>query len=245
MGAAWRDVVNLIKSQQSLVALIAGLFVFLPNLAMGWFTPAPPVVPTGTDVTALIDVMGDYYVQVLPWMLGLAVVSTIGLLGLYHLWVAPRAMSVGAALGRSLAMTPAYLLATLLTAFPIALGFLLFVLPGIYLFARLSQIGPAMVARDSANPIAAIANSWAVTRGNGWRVAGFFVLLMVIAGIVYAITTGAVGGLLGVLMPADSAHWVLTPIVAALTAALTVFQAAVIAAVYRQLGSNAHGDVFA
>ena len=245
MGAAWRDVVNLVKSQQSLVILIAGLFVFLPNLAMGWFTPAPPVVPTGADINTLLDVMGDYYRQVMPWMLLLTVVATIGTLGLFHLWVAPRATSVGAALGRSVAMTPGYLLATLLTAIPIGVGIFLFVVPGLYLFARLSQVGPAMVARDSANPVTGIAQSWAITRGNGWRIVGFLVLVMLIAVILYAISTAAVGALLGVLMPASGAQWVLTPIVSALTAVLSVFQAAVLAAIYRQLGAGARGDVFA
>ncbi len=75
---------------------------------------------------------------------------------------------------------PYMLLANVITTFLIFTGFLLFVLPGIWLFSRLFLV-PYLVMLKKQTPFEAIANSYQFTRGYSMTILIDIILLIIIA----------------------------------------------------------------
>lgn len=115
----------------------------------------------------------------------------------------------------------------------------------LWLTARLCCMGPAMAARQSYNPLDAIAESWRITRAGQWRIVGYFVViglvLMVVSGIVGAMAVGAMmsgaGGAASIV--AIFAVSLITGI------PLAFLYAAVPYGLYRELGEEDRSDIFA
>jgi hypothetical protein len=85
----------------------------------------------------------------------------------------------------------------LLTAFGVALGFLLLVVPGIMLAVAWSVVVPVLIA-ERRRVLDTFGRSAALTRGNRWRIFGLF-LLSLLAMVVILAVVGIVGGLAGVI----------------------------------------------
>lgn len=60
------------------------------------------------------------------------------------------------------------------------IGFLLFVIPGLYFFVKLSQAVYAYFLRPGENPVG---RSWEATNGHFWQTAGFYLLISIFIGI--------------------------------------------------------------
>lgn len=77
-----------------------------------------------------------------------------------------------------------YLVAGLLYAAVVAAGFLLLILPGLYLLVRLSFF-PYAIA-DGLGPLEALSKSWQLTKGQFWGILGLFFVqfLVLVAGII-------------------------------------------------------------
>lgn len=60
------------------------------------------------------------------------------------------------------------------------LGIILLILPGIYVYFRLVFV-PVCVVVEEAGPMEAFNRSWALTKGNFWRVFGYFLVASLIA----------------------------------------------------------------
>ena len=55
----------------------------------------------------------------------------------------------------------------LLTGLMLGVGFLLLIIPGLYLMGRLAFVAPLVADRAIRNPVEVIATSWRMTHGNG------------------------------------------------------------------------------
>lgn len=108
---------------------------------------------------------------------------------------AGEGLSVGEVLLDGLRRFGAVFVAVLLAGLATIGGFILLVIPGIYLMVRLAFAGQA-AAVDRAGPVAAFRESMRITRGCWWRVAGIL-LLVVLASVVLSAAAApfaAVGG---------------------------------------------------
>jgi hypothetical protein len=104
-------------------------------------------------------------------------------------------LSLGAALGAGLQRLPGILLASLLCVLAIGVGFILLVIPGIYVFGKLQLWLVAMFAED-ASALDSLKISWRLTAKRWWR----GTLILSVAAIliyVFALTFGIVGGIVG------------------------------------------------
>lgn len=69
--------------------------------------------------------------------------------------------------------------AGIIAAIMVILGFLLLIIPGIYLLLRLSYLYP-VIANEDVGPIEAIKRSFALTKGNLWEIIGAIGVLTVV-----------------------------------------------------------------
>ncbi|MGH7526014.1 MAG: glycerophosphoryl diester phosphodiesterase membrane domain-containing protein [Gemmatimonadales bacterium] len=86
---------------------------------------------------------------------------------------------------------------SLLVAIVVGIGFILLLIPGIILACGLILAFPALVLEPGSTPVAALARSWALTRGSRWRIFGLLLTLLVLLYIPFI----AIGGIAAVLLP--------------------------------------------
>ncbi len=221
MGKAWTQATGLIGANRDTISAIAGLFFFLPALALALFAPElsnpEPAAPTNADPQAAMQAMMDQMTQAYAdnWALfaAMTLAQFIGSLSLLALLSDRAKPTVREALTTGLGSLPSYLGAQLLSALGVALaigiplglvaaagspiavvlvGMVLLVV-GLYVFIKFMLIGPVIAIDGFRNPITALARSWRLTKGNSLRIAAFLALLFFTIGIIAALVTGILG----------------------------------------------------
>lgn len=224
MGQAWNDAVALLRANQQVVLVVAGVFFFLPNLALLLLMPVPAAeaearaasgnVDFGEVLAAAGQVYADYW-----WQLVLvSLLTAVGTLGLMALLTDRSRPTVGEALKTGVKCLLPYIGVQLVTGFIVG-GILLLIIVGggaaglgaglllglvglvamTYLLVKFSLTLPVIVIENVMNPIAAIGRSWTLTKGNSVRLFVFYLLLLLVFGVIAAVLgiVGNVAGLVG------------------------------------------------
>ena len=180
-NAVWADTLRLTRTHWAALIAIAGVFIFLPTLLVNHFFPmADP--PEGVDLQIYVQFVLDYYSRnALPVVLQSFVVMT-GSAAMLRLAFA-RGGTVGAALLFAIALLPVYSVLIVLMNLAVGAGFMLLLVPGLYLWGRLLPASPAMVAEERRNPIDALGRGWALSEGHGWLIISLYLLVAIPAGI--------------------------------------------------------------
>lgn len=233
--AAWADLAAMAKNNASVLAILAGAFLLLPNFAELLFAPPPNI--RGFDWNALRQ-MEDYYRENALVLILCNLPVWLGSAGILSLLLDPRRLTVGDALKSGLRLLPSVIVLNWLTELAIVTGLLLLLVPGIYLIGRLMLAAPAQMAERIGNPIRAMGRSFALTAGNGWRIAGFVALIVVVAVIVASAVNAVLGILFNLVLPNDilgAGLALLRSTIGATTALLILLLGA---ALYRQLAPS-------
>lgn len=122
MGKAWTDATGLIGANRDTFGAIAGLFFFVPSLALAFFAPElsapPPDAPPGADpqlvMQAMINQQMQAYLDNWALVLGTLLLQFLGSLSLLALLAERARPTVGEALGIGLAGLVPYAAALLL-----------------------------------------------------------------------------------------------------------------------------------
>lgn len=187
----WNEAMALIRRHRPVLVALAGAFYFLPNLFVAYLAPFEVPRQGISLVEAMVaHVRGNWAILIAATLVELA-----GTLAVLNLLLKPGGRTVGAAIAGSLALLPTVFVAGFLTNLMLLAGFVLLVLPGIYLLGRLALVPASIVGEEQRNPLAAIRRSLALTQSRGWAVAGLFVLVFVLA----AVTGIAISSALGVV----------------------------------------------
>ena len=265
MGKAWTQATGLIGSNRDTIGAIAGLFFFLPSLALALFAPElvnpEPAAPAGADpqvaMQAALDQMSKAYTDNWALFLALTIVQFVGSMSLLALLTDRGRPTVGEAMGIGIRSIPTYLAAQILSALAVGLavgiplgivaaagspiaavlvGFVL-VLVGAYLFVKFSLIAPVIAIDGVRNPITALSRSWRLTKGNSFRIVAFVLLLFFTIGIISALVSGILGLVFSALggQIADIGNGLVS---AAVNTFIGVIFLVVIAAVHRQLAGH-------
>lgn len=236
------DAWSMFRRHQEVLMTVAGMFIFLPTLALLLLVPVAPPWPdsgaTEPEIQAGATKLAAWIVDNTSMFAAAAIASLYGALAISAFLLDPGCADLRAAMARALRLLPRYMLAALLILIPASLGLFVLILPGIYIIGRTMLIGPTLVAERPITATAAIMRSIALTRGNG---------------LVLAALTG-IGLIAGQVLPApfqrideamravDAANPVMIAIVDSAAAALaTVVALATILiriALYRQLASS-------
>jgi hypothetical protein len=106
--------------------------------------------------------------------------------------------SFGDCLGRGLAMLPRVVIGAILATIAVAIGLVLFFIPGIILLLMWWVFVPVIVV-EGAGITAAFGRSRALTKGHRWGILGLLIIVGVLQAVVQMIV-GFIGGVLGTLV---------------------------------------------
>lgn len=242
--AAW----TLWRRDRALLLPIAGLLMFVPQLALVLLVPPMPRPPAGDTSPAAIDswtqgftawaqANGGWYV-----LAPLAtLMATLTLVALYTDRARPTA---GQALARAAGLLLRYVLATILVTLPMGalllaalpapvLGYVL-ALPIFYIFGRTLLIAPVLVAERPIGAIAAVGRSWRLTAGQGLVLTGIYASVAVAGPLV-----GSVLLAVGEALPANPVITTIAGAAASAVAAAAGLTIALVQAViYARLASK-------
>lgn len=234
MSAAWDDAKRLLAAHQSMVWTIAGVFIFLPQLVMGLVAPTPAAV-TGMTPEAQLEATMAVLWSIFPFALVAALLTLLANAAILRLWLSRTSISVADALKIAAGLILPLFLMQILASVATFIGFLLLIVPGIYVAIRFCVAFSYAVDMNIRNPIEALAGSWRLTNGNVLRIflflffltiAAFVLIILVSLFIPVMAMIPAIGILLGNVLNG------------AITTIVSVVFLAVIAAIYRQLVVN-------
>lgn len=100
---------------------------------------------------------------------------------------AGRTPALGRTFQAALDVFPLVLATIILTTLGTALGVVLLIIPGIYVFVRWSLACPAAVVEEVDGPVDAIGRSWGLVAGSWWRVFGILLLTFILASLAGAL----------------------------------------------------------
>lgn len=258
LDTAWKDTTGLLSRNRGLLAVIAGVFFFLPYAALAIALPGMgdlEAAQASGNLDAMMGAINDLYASYWWVYLILAIVQGIGLLAMLALVRRRANPTVGQALSTGVKSVPTYIAAQLLQTalFAIVAGLLigvgavtglpaLAVLGGViafvvvcYIVTKLSLAAPVIAIDGELNPIRALQRSWALTRGNSIRLF-FFYLLLLAAFVVLSIVISLVLGLAFAIAGEQAALLGEAVISGLLNAIMIVVIVCVLAAVHTQLG---------
>lgn len=258
LDTAWKDATGLLSRNLGLLAVIAGVFFFLPNAGIMVGLPEMEALQkaqaTG-DVDIMMAAVSDLYLGYWWLFLILAIIQGIGLLAMLALLQRRANPTVGEALTTGTRSVVSYIVAqliqsiglvivaTLLFGVGAAMGLpLLAALGGVlafvvicYIATKLSLIAPIIAIEGELHPLRALRRSWALTSKNSIRLFAFYALL-VIAFVVLSAVLSLVLGLVFALAGEQAALLGEAIVSGLVNAAMIVAMVCVLAAVHTQLG---------
>lgn len=254
---AWKDTTQLLGANFSLLAIIGGVFLFLPYATLLIVMPDAgginqPEMAANQD--AALAALMDFYRSYWWLMLALALVQSVGLLAMLALLKQRARPTVADALRTGLRSVLSYFgaqviqsflllfVATILVSIGVlagsnglaVLGAILAVILAAYVLTKLSLVAPVIAIDGKLNPIAALQRSWRLTKGHSVRLVGFYLLLLlafVVCASIFSLLATFVFALLG-----EEAALFGSAIVSALVSAgFMIMMAGILAAVHTQL----------
>lgn len=164
-GEIWQATLATVRPQFWTLFAVAAPFTLLVDMIMALYGPAMPLTMAGfTPRVALLLV-------IIPGVIG-----AIAQLAVAHMVARPADLP-RVALGAAFAALPAYVGALFLSAIPTGLAFLILVVPGLYITARLFLVIPVAVI-ERLGPVAIIRRSWTLTGPVGWTMLWLLVLAL-------------------------------------------------------------------
>lgn len=190
-SAGWDEVVRITRRELQLLMAIAGAFFLLPAMVLGYFAPMPQ------DISSLEQFIAALRPH-LPLMVLGSLVTMVGQLAIWALLLAPQKLTVGEAIKAGAMFLPFFILISICVNLILFVGFLLLILPGIYLWARLAAIGPVAIGEQLRSPVAAIKRSFEVTEGNVIPILAFLLIVLVVFLVISLVASSVIGSILAI-----------------------------------------------
>ena len=190
---------------------VLALILYLPTLIYGFasLSELESGVVTGYSV-------GDVVITLLSFVLTYILVAALVYGTVQHL--GGQRPSLGAIVSRGLAtIVPVVVIAVLLTLV-VSIGFVLLIVPGIFLTVVYAVVIPAAVV-ERPGIIGSFKRSWELTKGHRWPVLGILLVLLVIL-FVLAAVIGAIAGVVFFTMGDFTALVVVNYVISAFSGAL-------------------------
>ncbi|MCB2086716.1 MAG: hypothetical protein H6920_04695 [Sphingomonadaceae bacterium] len=261
LGSAWDDCVAMLRANFGLVAIMAGVFVAVPNsffmlrfLRFATIFEDPRLAQKPEMVSSAFATFGAEN----WWLIALTMLGqTLGTLAIIILLSDRERPTTGGAIAEAAKLTLPAIAGMLLASFAMALGgmfpliigalsgsFVIVFLLGLigfalacYLFAKFALIQAVFGIEKTMNPIYALTRSWKLVKGNTLLLFFFYFLLWVAFVIVNQVIALFVG-LVFALFSAEAAIFGNALTSAAIGAAYAAIVAATMVAIYRQLSGE-------
>ena len=251
----WDEASAALLANREVLLAVLGVFSILPNFALQMLAPLPEPVP-GQSPEAMLTKLGLYLDANWLAVAAMVLVQFFGMLVTLALLGDPARPTVGEAMRGAARAAPAFLIA--LTG-GLALAFVTGLVPVIliglsgsaaltqlagvigtvailYMLVRFALIGPEVVLGGIRSPFHALRTSFIATKGMGWQLL-VFILLIFIAFRVVGWLIGAAAVIVTTLVAGAEGGALFGALIACIVqAVLAGTFVAVIAAAYRQLG---------
>lgn len=185
LGGTAADAWALWRRDRAVLLPLAGLFLFVPTLAL-LLLVTPLTVPDGTVIRPGTAETAAFVAQYRAWIganagyfITVSIISAFGALAIFAFYFDRAAETLRDAMIGALALLPRYLLAGIIGTVLTMIGFVLFFLPGLYLAGRLLLLGPVLVAEAPLSAIDSLVRTFGLTRRHGWILAGVLVIAFV------------------------------------------------------------------
>lgn len=196
-GALWH-------AERTLLLPLAGMFFLVPMLGIILLiaASAPPLdVPADQAAAALQEFYQRFgQTNIVPLALANAGID-FGIFAILNLYLQGEGRTLGGVLLHTRRSLFPFLVLELLVGFAFSLGISLFIVPGLFVFARTWLAAPALAANPKAGLTGALREGWVRSRGS----AGF--ILLAVAAVVFvgglgvmaigSVVVGLVAGLFG------------------------------------------------
>ena len=254
----WDEASAALLANREVLLAVLGVFSILPNFALQMLAPMPEPAG-GQSAEQLLTRLGIYFdANWLP-LIAVMVVQFFGMLVTLALLADPARPTVREAMREAGRAAPVFLVAlALAVAGSFLIGLIPVMLIGLtgslplmqvtavigtviimYMLVRFAFAGPAVLLAGQHNPVLALRGSFAATRGIGWQLLVFILLIFVAFRIVGWLITAAAVLLATLIAGAAGAALVGALIACLVQAALLATFVAVIAASYRQVAGRA------
>lgn len=229
----WGDAMQQLRGHGDWLLPVYGLFAFVPAAAVALLLPME--ASGQATPQQLMAAFQAYFATNIHWLILSGLLSAFATATILIALSDGAKPTVGQAMGRAVALVPAFYLLTIIANIVIGMGLFLLIVPGIYLLGRLTLGHVHMAAERRMNPLWALGASWNTSSGNGWRIAFMTVLIFVIgliAGLAAGAVLGVIGGLVGGPEAAKTVNVIATTLFSTITGLVILL---VQLAIYRQL----------
>jgi len=234
LSAAWNDAMHLLRTNFALLVPIAGIFFFLPTLIFTLSVTEMAEPAANSSATQTLSLLLEYFQSLAPYFFLISIFAIAGNLTMLKLFLGGRDESVGSALKAALILFLPAIIAQFLGSIIMFFGFMLLIVPGLYLSGRLALMSAVIAGENEKNPINAISRSWNLTENNGWWVFLYILIIGLVGAIIQAIISGITGVILGFALSVDIAFTITSAIDAVLSAIVTTVTVCATASIYRQ-----------
>jgi hypothetical protein len=261
MTTAWREATAMIAANREVLAVVAGIFFLLPSVGIAMAIPGTEqMVATDTKQAEaqLMAIYGQWW-----WLLGLTVIAQmVGTLAVLALLRDYNRPTVGEALKVGVVGLLPYIAASLIlgVALVVLLGLLFSIAMAVggegllavavivalpvlfYTMVKFLLAGPVVAIEKVFNPVTVITRSWQLTKGNSFRLALFYFLLLICYGVISTVVV-MIASALGLVLGETAALLVSALLSGLVSAFATLIFVVVIAAVHRQLAGPSEAAV--
>jgi len=241
----WNGAMAIFRNHKEAILAIAGVFVFLPTLLMAQFV-GQPALEGLEDFNAVAAAYSAFFNENAAAIILSNLLISFGGFVIF-LTIAPsHSGTVADDLRKGVRLFVIFLIANILTGLATFAGFMLLVIPGLYIACRLVLVPIIIADQAERNPLETLKRSWSLTKNNGFSI----LLLILIIAIVGVITVGVIQMIIGVIVGLATAGegWALIEnLVSALgSTALQIVFTIIIASIYEQLSHKGSkvGEVF-
>ena len=256
MNGAWNEAVRMLLANKQLLGVLAGVFFFLPFLALVILVPQPAGLEAAAGDSEKMEAMVQAFAQdnwvaftafALVFLVG--ALSIMGLLGGGERRTVAGALKVGA-----LGLLPFIVCLLAIYIVEAAIGYVYESVTGfiplsiinllisvlvlvaiIVIRLRLMLTGPVMAIEGTLNPVAAMIRSWQLVKGNTFHLLGYLILIGVTAFVIFIIAIIIISVLAAITGSSVAALWISAILSSMLLACILAGVMAIFAAIHRQL----------
>lgn len=252
---AWRDATAAIAANRDVLLALAGVFFMLPWLAFMLLVPQVELKPDMAPAQMQAATQ-QFMTQAMPYLIGLLLVETCGVLAVLTLCKDHRRPTVGEAIRRGALGVLPYIGAMLLfvLALMLAVGvlgafltqaggagnaLLVAITIGLLFYGqvRMVMVAPVLAVEHCYQPWRLVRRSWQLTRGNVGRVLLFLAMLVVAGQVVMAVAEMIVGSATTLAAGKQAGRIAEAVVSAALLGLFQLLMTSVMAAVHGQLAA--------
>lgn len=170
---------------------ILALILYLPTLIYGFMT-----IDQLVSGTAPVDLTGEIVITVVSFVLTYILIGALVYGTVQHL--GGQRPGLGAILSHGMSTIGPVIVIAIVLSIVVSIGFVLLIIPGIFLIVVYSVVIPAAVV-ERPGIKGSFSRSWDLTKGYRWPVLGLLLIMVVII-VIFSFVVGAAGGIVAFSM---------------------------------------------